>query len=206
MLQGKKKLFILFSIDVQANPRKMSITVPPNKVFNIADGGTCTTNDGAQVDLNVKFGVFVELGENMLVRGMDIDVTLVNENQVGGSDGEYQINAKIFLAKNAAYATACQFDTADSYVSRDITVKIEGTKISFLLDTTIEEAIKDLAFWFHETVFIYFTPKSGQNINAQLDTNSQMKFEASYHFRKLSIVLCIHTVKNFHSFLLRCSS
>ena len=162
----------------------MSVSVPSAKIFNIADSNTCTTNDAAQIDLNTKFGVFVELGENMLVRGMDIDVTLVNSNQVDGTDGDYQITAKVFLGKDSAYATACTFDLQDAYESREITVKIEGTNISFLLDTAIEEAIKDLGFWFHRTVFIHFTPIDGQPINANLDTNSEMMFEASYHYRK----------------------
>ena len=174
---------------MQANSRKLEITVPSEQIFD-ASLSQCIDNSVGDTSISSKFGVLVKDFSHTLMRGMDITVSLITKNQAGAADGNYKITADVFLQQSESFVTGgCTIDMKKSYARKDIDVKVEGSKMSFLLDTLVEVALKEFAFGGHATIVIIFTPIDGNIISSSLPTNSEMTFDASYNYRKKYFII-----------------
>ena len=178
-----------FISDVQANPRMMKVPVSSDHIFKPSP--SCVINSNAEINVNSPFAVLIS--GITAPRGTDIRGSLVSNNQAGADDGDYRINVHVFLGKDETIINTlndkCVIDMKEAYVSREIDVKVEGTKISFLLDTVIKDAIKDLSFKIHRALLIHFTPVSNTPVSARLAQNTAMEFVGSYEYRKKKPVL-----------------
>ena len=182
----------LFKKDVQANSRKLKVTVTSEDIFD-ASNLPCTANSNGDTSTSSRFGVLVK--GLALIRGMDIKVSLITNNQAGAADGDHRITAHVFLQRTINFVTGgCTIDMNKAYASGEIGVKVEGSKMSFLLDTLVEVAMKEFAFKFHETLVIYFTPIDGSTISARLPANSEIIFDASYNYRKEAFLPVFHNL------------
>jgi hypothetical protein len=175
--------FFFLTLDVQQNLQSITAEIAAGKISSNKNS-VCVTNVAADIPMDGPFGIY--FGGLKLFRGGDIELTLTN-NQFVGSAGNFELNAYVIINKPLSYVTSCQYDKSKSMASRKIPVQVDGTKLTFLLSTIVQEAISYVGQTLFSELVIYFEPVSGEENAGKISTGSTITADAKRASRKQSI-------------------